>query len=156
AGGKRVSCPSCKKPFMIPALGNAPPAAPPLAAAVSPAAPAAPVAPAKPPSGSVPRPQLPSGAFSVSSPGLSSAGNGARSGAASAVQPASTPSVCPACGSKLLEGAIACMDCGFLIQADGAPTEPEGPPNLCANPSCGVANPPRERNCQRCGTPLAA
>jgi serine/threonine-protein kinase len=27
---------------------------------------------------------------------------------------------------------------------------------LCANPACGVANPPTERNCQRCGTPLPA
>jgi serine/threonine protein kinase/formylglycine-generating enzyme required for sulfatase activity len=32
--------------------------------------------------------------------------------------------------------------------ADDAPTK------LCSNPACGVANPPGERNCQRCGTPL--
>jgi serine/threonine protein kinase len=32
--------------------------------------------------------------------------------------------------------------------------EAEGTPNLCPNPSCGVANPPSERNCQRCGSPL--
>ena len=45
------------------------------------------------------------------------------------------------------------MDCGFLIAGDmGAPTE--GPPNLCTNEACGVANPPGERTCQRCGTPL--
>ena len=25
---------------------------------------------------------------------------------------------------------------------------------MCANPACGVANPPGERNCQRCGNPL--
>jgi serine/threonine-protein kinase len=54
----------------------------------------------------------------------------------------------------LLAGAIACMDCGFLLQGDGAAAEPEGPPNLCTNPACGVANPPGERNCQRCGNPL--
>jgi len=54
----------------------------------------------------------------------------------------------------LLAGAIACMDCGFLLQADGAATEAEGAPNLCTNPACGVANPPGERNCQRCGNPL--
>jgi serine/threonine protein kinase len=46
------------------------------------------------------------------------------------------------------------MDCGFLLQTDGAAAEPEGPPNLCTNPACGVANPPGERNCQRCGSPL--
>ncbi len=32
--------------------------------------------------------------------------------------------------------------------------EMEGPPNLCPNPACGVANPPGERACQRCTTPL--
>jgi serine/threonine protein kinase len=63
---------------------------------------------------------------------------------------------CPSCGSTLLPGAIACMDCGFLVQADTGPQEPEGPPNLCTNPACGVANPPGERNCQRCGQPLPA
>jgi serine/threonine protein kinase len=46
------------------------------------------------------------------------------------------------------------MDCGYLLQSDGAASDAEGPPNLCANPSCGVANPPSERTCQRCGTPL--
>ena len=56
----------------------------------------------------------------------------------------------------LLPGAIACMDCGFLLQGDGAAPEAEGPPNLCTNPACGVANPPGERNCQRCGSPLAS
>jgi predicted Ser/Thr protein kinase len=63
---------------------------------------------------------------------------------------------CPACGSTLLPGAIACMDCGYLVQGEAGPAEPEGPPNLCTNPACGVANPPGERNCQRCGQPLPA
>jgi serine/threonine protein kinase len=67
---------------------------------------------------------------------------------------AAAPTKCPSCGSTLLEGAVACMDCGFMLQTDGAAAEPEGPPNLCANPACGVANPPGERNCQRCGNPL--
>jgi serine/threonine protein kinase len=45
------------------------------------------------------------------------------------------------------------MDCGYLLQPDtGVPTA--GAPNLCPNPACGVANPPGERNCQRCSTPL--
>ena len=86
----------------------------------------------------VPPPSLPSIA-------LGDAGNGAKFAA---------PTKCPACGSTLNEGAVACMDCGFMLQADTGPAEPEGPPNLCANPACGVANPPGERNCQRCGNPL--
>jgi serine/threonine-protein kinase len=45
------------------------------------------------------------------------------------------------------------MDCGYLLHADGA-GDVEGTPNLCANPACGVANPPGERYCQRCSQPL--
>jgi serine/threonine protein kinase len=45
------------------------------------------------------------------------------------------------------------MDCGYLLQADTG-SDVEGTPNLCSNPACGVANPPGERHCQRCGTPL--
>jgi serine/threonine protein kinase len=45
------------------------------------------------------------------------------------------------------------MDCGYLLQADGT-GDVEGAPNLCANPACGVANPPGERYCQRCSQPL--
>jgi serine/threonine protein kinase len=41
-----------------------------------------------------------------------------------------------------------------MIQPEGAGAEQEGPPNLCTNPACGVANPQGEKNCQRCGTPL--
>jgi predicted Zn finger-like uncharacterized protein len=66
--------------------------------------------------------------------------------------PPPAPTHCPSCGSELLEGAVACMDCGYLLQSDAA--EPEGTPNLCVNPACGVANPPGERNCVRCGNPL--
>src|SRR5262249_17861367 len=65
------------------------------------------------------------------------------------------PTKCPACGADLLPGAIACMDCGFLIQAETASvSDMEGPPNLCPNPACGVANPPAQRTPQRCSTPL--
>ena len=103
AAGKRVQCPTCKQPFMVPAAQPAP-----------------------------------------STPSIS-LGDG--------VKPAA-PTKCPACGSTLNEGAVACMHCGFMLQDDTGPAEPEGPPNLCANPACGVANPPGERNCQRCGNPL--
>jgi serine/threonine protein kinase len=46
------------------------------------------------------------------------------------------------------------MECGYLLHADAAAAEAEGSPDLCPNPACGVANPPGERYCQRCGTPL--
>jgi len=45
------------------------------------------------------------------------------------------------------------MDCGYLLQTDST-ADVEGHPNLCTNPACGVANPPGERYCQRCSTPL--
>jgi serine/threonine protein kinase len=122
--GKRVACPSCKQPFQVPMLQPA------VVGAAAPASPAAP-SPAKP-----------------ATPPL---GNGAKAAAAPA--PA-TPTKCPSCGSTLLEGAVACMDCGYLIQTETGAAEGEGPPNLCANPACGVANPPGERNCVRCGNPL--
>src|SRR5947209_9087809 len=51
-----------------------------------------------------------------------------------AAPPATNPSVCPACKAPLLPGAIACMDCGYLLQADGT-GDIEGAPNLCANPA---------------------
>jgi predicted Ser/Thr protein kinase/phage FluMu protein Com len=89
-------------------------------------------------SGVVPRPAAPA------------PGNGSRAGPAAPPG----PSVCPGCGSRLPEGAIACMDCGYMLQGDGAAAEAEGPPNLCPNPSCGVANAAGDRICQRCGGPL--
>jgi serine/threonine protein kinase len=47
------------------------------------------------------------------------------------------------------------MDCGYLIaSADSPGADAEGAPNLCTNPACGVANPPGERYCQRCSTPM--
>jgi predicted Ser/Thr protein kinase len=131
AGGKTVRCPVCQKPFLVPAAAPAPQQ--PVGAAVSNGSSAA-SAPAQQPSlagGSKPSISFPS----IPPPGASG-------------------QMCPSCGSVLLPGAIACMDCGFLLQGDGAPAEAEGPPNLCTNPACGVANPPGERNCQRCGSPL--
>jgi serine/threonine protein kinase len=63
------------------------------------------------------------------------------------------PLECPVCHTTLLPGAIACMECGFLLQPEAAPQQ-EGPPNLCTNPACGVVNSPKDRVCQRCGSPL--
>jgi serine/threonine protein kinase len=53
----------------------------------------------------------------------------------------------------LLPGAIACMDCGYLVRGEAERRSDERP-NLCNNPDCGVANAPNERICQRCGSPL--
>jgi hypothetical protein len=129
AAGKNVRCPSCKQPFSVPAA--APPPPQPVAAG----------APARvPPSA---RPAV-TAASSVPSLGTFD----------KPPVPADGATVCPSCGSALLPGAIACMDCGYLVQGEAGPAEAEGPPNLCTNPACGVANPPGERNCQRCGTPL--
>src|SRR4051794_8569467 len=86
-------------------------------------------------------------------PSLTSSGSQA-SLSLSIPTPSGATTTCPSCGSTLPEGAISCMDCGFLLQGDQGASEPEGPPNLCTNTACGVANPPGERNCQRCGTPL--
>jgi predicted Ser/Thr protein kinase len=128
AAGKNVRCPLCYKPFLVPA--NVPEA-------------------------------VAAGANTVSLPGAAASGSASRGSKDSITLqlPAgqssqSSGQVCPSCGSVLLAGAIACMDCGYLLQGDGAAGEPEGPPNLCTNPACGVANPPGERTCQRCGTPL--
>jgi predicted Ser/Thr protein kinase len=114
AAGKRVQCPTCKQPFLVPAA-SASQGVKPLGS--------------------------PSSSPSIS---LGDVGNGVKVSLKN----------CPSCGAALNEGALACMDCGFMLQSDTGPAEPEGPPNLCANPACGVANPPGERNCQRCGNPL--
>jgi predicted Ser/Thr protein kinase len=124
--GKQVRCPTCKKAFLF----NAVPAREPVAAVASPSAPSV-TTPTPAPSDRPTPPPSPT---------------------PSKETPASA--VCPACKATLLPGAIACMDCGYLLQSEGPSVDVEGPPNLCTNPACGVANPPGERICQRCGTPL--
>jgi hypothetical protein len=133
AAGKQFRCPTCKTIFTVPA----PAAARQMAGAAvgAPAAPAPPSRPAPPP------PAPPAAKPSGPVPKV-------------AARPPATPSTCPACGAELQPTAIACMDCGFLIQSDTAPPETEGAVSICPNPACGVANPAGERNCQRCSTPL--
>src|SRR5579884_2828623 len=132
SAGKQFRCPSCSKPFTV---APAPVA---VAAAAGPKSnPVLPPAPAKPPS-SPSLAKKPASSPSIKTPGPAS----------------TTPTECPACKAALLPGAIACMDCGYLIQSDSASTDTEGTPNLCPNPACGVANPPGEHYCQRCSTPL--
>src|SRR5215469_14114453 len=133
SAGKQFRCPSCHNPFTV---GGGQPVSVGAAAAGGGGAavatrPAAPAAPPRPPS----TPDVPP------PPGK-------------AATAPTTPTECPACKAALLPGAIACMDCGYLIQPETTAAEMEGAPNLCPNPACGVANPPGERNGQRCGTVL--
>src|SRR5215510_6809425 len=116
AAGKKVQCPKCHQAFLVGAPAREPVGAAAPAAARAPAA-----RPSAPPASSV-RPPTPS----VPTP----------------APPTASPTECPACKSALLPGAIACMDCGYLVQAEPSPGEMEGAPNLCPNPACGVANPP--------------
>jgi predicted Ser/Thr protein kinase len=123
--GKPIKCPICKQLFAV----RAPAAREVLTA------PASPVAP-RPANGEAASPPAPANRTPPAAPR------------------APAPTECPSCKAPLLPGATACMDCGYLLQGDGAGLEAEGSPNLCPNPSCGVANPPGERLCQRCGGPL--
>lgn len=131
--GKPVKCPQCQAVFPIPATTSAPQPQPVGSGVAS-----APQPNPTPPSsqGAAPAPQP--------------------TPAAASAQGVATPTSCPACGSELLEGAIACMDCGYLLQSetDDSISDMEAPPALCPNPACGVANPPTESYCQRCGDPL--
>jgi len=136
AAGRNVRCPVCNNAFVVPALQ--PVGA--TAGAASASRPAVVSTPAPAPTsngGAVKTPSM--GSITLSGP---------------APQASGPPKVCPSCNSKLEEGAIACADCGFLLQGDSSTAEPETPPSMCTNPACGVANPPGERNCVRCNTPL--
>jgi predicted Ser/Thr protein kinase len=122
--GKQVRCPGCQRHFLLRA---APARQPAVAGPVPVAKPAG-----APPAPYTPRPE-------ARSPAPRSKGAAAE---------------CPACKALLLPGTTACPECGFVLQGDAGMTDLEGTPNLCANPACGVANPPGERICQRCSTPL--
>ncbi len=144
AAGKQFRCPTCQKPFTVGAAAPAREAVTATSGAASTAAsPTAPPAPSAPSSSSV-RPAV--SAASTPPPPTTAPNK-------EPTPPPQAPTKCPACKSELLPGAIACMDCGYLLQAESAP-DSEGAPNICPNPACGVANPPGERNCQRCSTPL--
>lgn len=125
--GKNVRCPNseCKKAFVATAI----------AVGVAAATPSNPTA--TPPAAST----------------STTTTSGAAETKAVTSNPTTTPAECPACKAPLLPGAISCMDCGYLIQG-GPAAEAGGPQVLCTNPDCGVANPPGERNCQRCSVPL--
>src|SRR5688572_25462452 len=89
--GKTVKCPSCTKPFQVPALAAAAANAPTVARPQS-------------------NPEINIAAAKQAAPA------GAPKVAQAAPKPA-TPTKCPACSSPLNEGAVSCMDCGFLLTA---------------------------------------
>ncbi len=136
SAGKQFRCPSCRNAFTV--GGGASPGAAASAAGTGGSAAAVATRPAAPPAPAARPPSSPT----------------VDGGGAKTAPVPSTPTECPACKAPLLAGAIACMDCGYLLQPETSAAEMEGAPNLCPNPACGVANPPGERNCQRCGTVL--
>jgi serine/threonine protein kinase len=69
---------------------------------------------------------------------------------------APTPTnICPVCGAGVVESVSSCPDCGFeLASTTMAKADAEDRLNVCPNTACGTLNPPGERLCQRCNTPL--
>lgn len=130
AVGKPVRCPLCKQLFAVRA-----------AVVTAPVAAASKVAP-----------RTPNGVLT----GVGAAPASLRPPPSRAELPPHPPPMtrCPACKADLLPGAVACTECGYLLPGEGAALEAESTPNLCPNPACGVANPPQERFCQRCASPL--
>ena len=65
---------------------------------------------------------------------------------------------CPVCNAMVAESATDCPDCGYKLKtrvaAEPAVLEEDEKPNVCPNAACGTLNPPGERLCQRCNTPL--
>jgi predicted Ser/Thr protein kinase len=141
--GKPMRCPLCKQLFVVRAALAAAPAAE-IGAKVG----------AKVPNGVM------AGVGAAAQPARSLGNRGAVSSPPLHTKPQATSgsgngvTECPSCKAKLLPGASACMDCGYLLPGIGAGLEAEGTPNLCPNPACGVANPTQERFCQRCSSPL--
>ena len=107
--------------------------------------------------------------------GTAAVARGAAAGAAAAPRPAPRPPAAaaptsppvPACRRAPAHQGMPGLQLGPAARAPSpawtaatcssrtpAPPTPKGRPNLCTNPACGVANPPGERNCQRCSTPL--
>jgi predicted Ser/Thr protein kinase len=150
SAGKQVQCPKCRRAMLV---GSAPVRQP-----VTAASPSLNTAPSK----SKPPANADKAKVSASHSSPSRAAPPASSGPASAYakerassfSPTSISPLCPACKAALLPGAIACLDCGFLLQNEASSPDLDAPPNLCSNPACGVANAPGERICQRCGNPL--
>ena len=124
AGGRAIRCPVCKQLFAVRIS---------QVAAQPPPAPAQ----AAPPAGPA---RMPATHSSISRPRSSGFVQGIIK--------------CPGCSASIKSGSQACPECGYVLASDTALEDTEAVPNLCPNESCGVANPPDERHCQRCGSPL--
>lgn len=65
---------------------------------------------------------------------------------------------CPVCNTNVVANSPACPDCGYQFVPDNQPSnaksEEDEKLNICPNAVCGTLNPPGERLCQRCNTPL--
>jgi len=63
---------------------------------------------------------------------------------------------CPVCGAGMTDHTSACPDCGYTTAETGPPprSDADDKLNVCPNTACGTLNPPGERLCQRCGSPL--
>lgn len=65
---------------------------------------------------------------------------------------------CTVCGAGIPSAERSCPDCGYAPARSTAqaPTRSEADDrlNVCPNVACGTLNPPGERLCQRCNTPL--
>jgi len=158
AGGKQMRCPNCKNAFVVP---NAQPVGASAqgikAAAGAPVAKSAgsqPGVAVKPPPAP---PRAPTAGSHAGAPAAAAAA-GASLGdfqlPSIPAAPAGGATKCPACKADLLPGAISCMDCGYMLAAETAAAGDDAAPAICTNPACGVANPPGERNCVRCGNVL--
>lgn len=134
AGGRAIRCPVCKQLFAV-RVTQAPAQTAP--ASVAPPAAQAPAPPTHA-NGGPPRPA--SGNTNIPP--------------ARVAPPAPASTKCPACGAICKANLKACSECGYVLVVDGTLEDNEAAPNLCPNESCGVANPPEERHCQRCGSPL--
>jgi serine/threonine protein kinase len=127
AGGRAIRCPVCKQLFAVRVTQIPMPAAAPIAqiAVSTPAA----------------------------KPALGASGNTGLPKQTNSA-PARATGKCPGCGADTKFGHKSCPECGYLLSGDTSLDDAEAAPNLCPNESCGVANPPEERHCQRCGSPL--
>ncbi len=64
---------------------------------------------------------------------------------------------CPSCNAAVAEDAASCPECGYhFVEPPPPAAKPDEDEklNICPNAVCGTLNPPGERLCQRCNTPL--
>ena len=60
---------------------------------------------------------------------------------------------CPVCQSSIPAGSDGCAECGYLLKSTKL-DDADDKPNVCPNAVCSTLNPPGERLCRRCNSPL--